>query len=220
MKINVSKLTEFNSGETIIIRFATPFDKSLYGSLCQVYFTKHPSRINKVFEFSFSVVLDRADLWNKTFHSFEVKNILVPFDFFIGSNLIEKCLSQNIKQKLLSHANAALRSRQDALDYCNHFNRELLPFLRSRLNSQLGSIIQINSSVGSTLIGAAEFSIAQYQIGDGYGINLPDKYHVDIICSLNGIDNALKGKIVFDSEAFETFISDSIAEFDKNIETL
>lgn len=218
LRINLNKLSEFNSGEIIIIRFTVPFNKSLYGNLCQVFFNKHPNRVNKNFEFSFSVVLNRADLWNKTFHYYEVKNILVPFDIFIAPNLIEKSLPQDLKQKLLSYGNAALRSRQDALEYCDRFNRDLLPFLHNRLNSQLGSIMHINSSVGSTSIGTAEFGIAQYQIGDGYGINFPNRYHVNIICSLNGVDHALKGTIVFDSEALETFISDTTVEFDKNIE--
>ena len=213
LTIKLRKIFDLRNGEISKINFTTSLDKSIYGSMCERSINQHPVKLSNLSKFTFSIALNRADLWLTTYRSIEFRNIVIPFTIQLDEFTLENLLPMELKQKILSHANAALRSRSDSLHYIEKFNSDIFLFLQSRLNMKLNSIIKIQSSAGSVILRKSEFQIQNYPIGDGYTVSLPNAFAIEISCSLRGNEQALRGEIFFYHNEFKSFLTESLIEF-------
>jgi hypothetical protein len=216
LRIDLKRISQYDLSKIVIINFKNSFDKDiLYADLCSV-------DINRVVKYadphtaeaSFSVVLDRADLWLSDFKSLVVKNIKLPvISISVDRDIVEGYLSENLKRKLMTNAHFAMSKSQDALSFF-----ETIQSIFSRLiqdnKDELMDVCNVESSSGRATITNLTCQLTLFEIGEGHQVYLPNGIRVEISCSLSGKDQSLTGKVIFYSDKYKEFIQKLFDEID------
>lgn len=218
LKINFKRISEFDLTTIIIIKFKTYFDnKKLYNHLCETDVNRVIKQQNGVYKLSFSVILDRADLWSNDFKSFTIKNIFLPiFTISIKKEIIEKSISTDIKKKLIDNISIIDKKNKNALRYIENFNNYISE-LNTKKRVVFISLCNVETTSGKANIRDIKFKISPFEIGNGYQLYLPTEITVQIVCLINGKDQALSGNFYFDEEQYKKFIFELFNEIDANI---
>jgi hypothetical protein len=212
LKIDWRKICQVDKQQTITIRFKTPFDnKMMYRSLCDKYVNRIPEFIAKgTYALIFSVMLNRADLLMNDFNSVYYTNIVLPYDIGIDKKIMENALPDKLKENLISVSRYALMERRDALQVMSTLNLKITDLQKQELKDILHSFVKIDSPYGNAHIRSITCKVSRHVIGDGYPLFLPDSIHVEIVCSIDAIEQAIKGRIIFDLNELEKFIADTL----------
>jgi flagellar biosynthesis regulator FlaF len=212
LRIDWREIRRIDNWQTIIIRFKTPFDKQLlYRGLCEKYLNRIPEFIaGGTYAFTFSVMLNRADLLMNDFKTVFYTNIKIPFNIGIDKKIIENALPADLKGNLVSVSRLALLERKDALQQMNSLNQRITDLEGQEIKDRLPSFVHIESPYGNASIHSIKCKTNPHLIGDGYNLRLPDSFLVEITCSVNAKEQAIKGRIIFHLCELEKFIASTI----------
>lgn len=214
LRIDWTKIRQVDKWQTVTIRFKNPFDKQLlYRSLCEKYVNRIPEFIARgTYAFKFSVMLNRADLLMNDFKSVFYTNIVLPYDIGIDKKIIEAALPTTLREKLISVSKFALIGRKDALQHMSTLNQKISNIQEQEIKDKLPSFASIDSPYGNANIHSIKCKANPYLIGDGYKLFLPDSFRVEIVCSINAREQAIKGKVIFDLIELEKFIAATLSQ--------
>jgi hypothetical protein len=217
LKINLKKIGSIENSQTVVIRFITPFDnKVLYSSLCEKHLQKSPQFLDdNTTVYSFSIMLNWAHVWKEDFESVRYTNILLPYDMNIDKKTIEDSLPDQLKEKLVSNARLALQKRSDAMQYLSALNQNIKHLEQEEIKDKLLSFIHVEAEHADVNIHTIICKASSYTIGDGYELLLPDSFHIEIACSLDASEQAIKGKVIFYRKGLKNFISEMFSELMK-----
>lgn len=202
LTIDLKKILLFKVTEIVIIIFKTAFNKTAFNNLCKPYLRKKYE-----FEYIFSVVLDKPELWLSDFSSLTYRNIFLEnIHINIPTNIIEECLSEQLKDNVLKWwSDSAIQENQDALGRSRNFSN-FLKAINEERKDEIESLINIESKAIFDPIVNINCLINEFELGNDSKIHLPSSFIIQINCSVEGKEHAIRGKILFDIERYKEFL--------------
>jgi hypothetical protein len=92
----------------------------------------------------------------------------------------------------------------------NSLNQRITDLEGQEIKDRLPSFVHIESPYGNASIHSIKCKTNPHLIGDGYNLRLPDSFLVEITCSVNAKEQAIKGRIIFHLCELEKFIASTI----------
>jgi hypothetical protein len=217
LEIHMKKIAGLEYSQAIIIQFITPFDtKILYRGLYEKYSKLLPKFVKPgASVYSFSVMLNWAHIWKDDFKSVRFTNIYLEYDIAIDKRIIIEALPEQLRYSIKSKADLALRKSNDALQFMDTLNANIQRLQDQELKDIMDSISYVESAYSDVKIHSIKCKVHPYEIGDGYPLYLPDFLRIEIRCSIDAKEQAIKGKLYFDQEELERFIFKMFSELNE-----
>ena len=217
LEIHLKKFAHFDDSTSMSLEIIKPFDSEiLYNGLTAKYWKRLPKFARPgVLVYDFSIMLDSLHTWKEDFEYFRFSNISLEYDITIDKHIVERALPPDVKEKVVTRADLALRNDKGALSYMNKLNMDIQQLESKELISEMNEIAYIESPKAyDVTIHSIRCKVSPYAIANGYDLLLPTLFHVEIRCTIDAKNQAIKGRLFFEEQGLEKFVSRTFIELD------
>jgi len=217
--IHVRKILSEVGSDIAVIKFKSTIPREIINSIVFKQITSTPMFPDKwnVMEFSFSLVLDRADLWLRTFQSFGIRDIRHGFNIEIPHNVFDDIVPTHIERRINRSASAALSGNRDALEYHKVMRDHMLRYQEPEIASRLFTMIKFETAALVQVHNIIPTLQTYDLVIPNFSMILPTKLRVETSFNIEGNDFGIHGKIFLDFEKYKDLFSELLNEIENTL---
>ena len=166
---------------------------------------------HKQIETRIEVVLDYANLWNKVFDQYTVRDIDFTFTLIINLKTIMDQIPQRQAKRIIQAARLASGGNADAIRFLRVIRYCFLSFENDSMMALLRDSVSIEPAE-NFFVKEISPAMQLMEISDsGYPVVLPGKMRIKLGCMIEGNKVAVMGKLIIDVEKFSKVL-DAISQ--------